>query len=176
MAEPASKVPVKNEKTTRAMTTEWSPFESLQREIDRLFEDFRPLSRPSWRSMLGLEMPRHIGPSEWRVMPAIDLTEKEDEYELTAELPGLDEKDVEVKLANDMLTLRGDKQEEKEEKRKDFHMSERRFGSFQRSFHLPEDVDADKIEANFTKGVLKLKLPKSMEAKQAEKKIEVKGA
>jgi HSP20 family protein len=91
------------------------------------------------------------------------------------ELPGLDEKDVEVKLANGSLTVKGEKKEDKEEREKDYYFSERRYGSFVRSFPLPEGVNADKIEASFAKGVLTIKLPKTAEA-QAEKKIAVKAA
>ncbi|TIT27253.1 MAG: Hsp20/alpha crystallin family protein, partial [Mesorhizobium sp.] len=98
------------------------------------------------------------------------------EYEITVELPGIDEKNVEIKLANRILTLKGEKKEEKEEKDNDYYLSERRYGSFQRSFQLPEGVDADKIDATFAKGVLTVKLPKTAEAQKAEKKITVKAA
>lgn len=176
MAEATTKLPIKNEKTSAPRTAgEWMPFESLHREIDRLFEDFHPLWRPAWRSIFAPET-RRMRAAEWQVLPAMDVVEKEDEYEITAELPGLDEKNIEVKLANDTLTIKGEKKEEKEEKAKDFHMSERRFGYFQRSFQIPEGVDTDKIDASFTKGVLTVKLPKTMEAKKAEKKITVKGS
>ncbi|TIP96679.1 MAG: Hsp20/alpha crystallin family protein, partial [Mesorhizobium sp.] len=98
------------------------------------------------------------------------------EYEITAELPGIDERNVEIKLANRTLTIKGEKTEEKEEKDNDYYLSERRYGSFQRSFQLPEGVDADKIDASFAKGVLTVKLPKTAEAQKAEKKITVKAA
>jgi HSP20 family protein len=168
----ATKLPVKTEKTT----TPAPPFDSLRREINRLFDEFHPFgwSRPSARSMFGFEMPKFGGES-WTVAPAMDLVEKEKEYEISAELPGIDEKNVEIKVANHMLTIKGEKTEEKEEKKKDYYLSERRFGSFQRSFALPEGVDADKIEANFVKGVLTVKLPKTAEAQKAEK-ITVKAA
>ena len=88
----------------------------------------------------------------------------------------MDEKNVEVKLINGVLTIKGEKQDDKEEKKKDYYMRERSFGSFQRSFQVPEGVDTDKIEANFKKGVLTVTLPKSAEAQKAEKKIAVKSA
>lgn len=175
MAE-ATKLPVKTEKTAApAKTAEWAPFESLRREVDRLFDDFRPFDwrLPSVRS--AFELPK-LTTGEWKIAPAIDLIEKEKEYEISAELPGIDDKNVEVKLANGVLTIKGEKNEEKEEKQKDYYLSERRFGSFQRSFAVPEGVDADKIEASFTKGVLTVKLPKSAEAQKAEKKIAVNAA
>ncbi len=106
----------------------------------------------------------------------MDLVEREGEYEITAELPGIDEKDVEVKVVNRMLTIRGEKNEQKEEKQKDYFLSERRFGSFQRSFQLPEGADADKIEAHFAKGVLTVKVPKAAEAQKPEKKIAIKSS
>jgi HSP20 family protein len=108
--------------------------------------------------------------------PAVDIAEKEKEYEVTAELPGLDESNVEVKFADGLLTIKGEKREEKEEKKKDYYLSERRFGSFQRSFQVPDGVDADKIEARFRNGVLTVTLPKSAEAQKKEKKIVIKKA
>lgn len=174
MAETATKLPVKKS-AAPAKSEEWAPFESLRREIDRLFDDFRPFD---WRlpsRVLGFEAPR-LARAAWQVAPAMDLVEKDDAYEITAELPGLDDKNVEIKLSNHTLTIRGEKSEEKEDKQKDYYLSERRYGSFQRSFQLPEGVDADKIDAKFAKGVLTVKLPKTTEAKKAEKKIAVKAA
>lgn len=168
MAETAAKLPV-NKSTEPAKSEEWAPFESLRREIDRLFDDWRLPSK-----VFGFEVPR-VSRAAWQVAPAMDLIEKDDAYEITAELPGLDEKDVEIKISNHTLTIKGEKSEEKEDKRKDYYLSERRYGSFQRSFRVPDGVDADKIDANFSKGVLMVKLPKTAEAK-AEKKIAVKAA
>jgi HSP20 family protein len=177
MAEAVTKLPVKNEKdTTPARASGWGPFESLHKEIDRLFDDFRPLGWrwPSKHSAFDLDLPE-IG-AGWKITPAFDVTEKEKEYEITAELPGIDEKNVEVKLTNHTLTIKGEKTEEKEEKEKDYYLSERRYGSFHRSFQLPDGVNADKVEASFAKGVLTIKLPKTAEARKAEKKIQVKAA
>ena len=95
----------------------------------------------------------------------------------------MDEKNIEVKLTDGVLTMKGERQEEKEEKKKrkeekkkDYYLQERSFGSFQRSFELPESVDADKIEASFKKGVLTVKMPKKAEAQKPAKKIDVKAA
>jgi HSP20 family protein len=93
---------------------------------------------------------------------------------VTAELPGMDEKNIEVKVSNGDLLIKGEKEEEKEEKKKDYYLQERHFGSFERRFRVPEGVDADKIEASFKKGVLTVTLPKTAEAQKAEKKIAVK--
>jgi HSP20 family protein len=174
MAETATKLPVKTEKAAAAAP--WRPFTSLRREIDRLFDDFDrdwrlPLRRPAfdiepfWRRELS-----------WAATPAVDITESDKSYEVTADLPGMDEKNIEVKLSNGNLTIKGEKQEEKEEKKKDYYLQERHFGSFERSFRVPEGVDHDKIEASFKKGVLTVTLPKSAEAQKAQKKIEVKTA
>lgn len=177
MAEAATKLPVKKSTTpaTPAKTEDWAPFESLRREIDRLFDDFRPFDWHLPSKVFGFEVPR-VSRAAWQIAPAMDLVEKDNAYEITAELPGLDEKDIEIKLSNHTLTIKGEKSEEKEDKQKDYYLSERRYGSFQRSFQLPDGVDGDKIDANFAKGLLTVKLPKTAEAKKAEKKITVKAA
>jgi len=166
-----SKIPVTKEHagTPAAAGGLWSPFENLRSEIDRLFEDFVP---GAWRSISG----RAPALSAWSLMPAVDLVEKADAFEVTAEIAGIDEKDLEVKVSNNTLTIRGVKQEEKEQKEKEYHVSERRYGSFQRTFSLPAGVDRDKIEASFTKGVLTVRLPKTAEAQQSERKVEIKAA
>jgi HSP20 family protein len=90
---------------------------------------------------------------------------------ITAELPGMEEKDIEVNVSDDILTIKGEK---KEGKKKDYYVSERYYGSFQRSFHIPDSVDANKIEASFNNGLLTVILPKTAEAPKQAKKIEVK--
>lgn len=175
---PISKQSQSQEKTGGRMpaTQGWHPFESLHREIDRVFDQFgrglwsAPFRRsvfdiePFWRGDIGL------------AGPAVDIVEKDRAYEVTVEIPGVDEKNLEVKLVNGGLTIKGEKREEKEEKKKDYYVHERNFGSFERSFSLPEDVDSDKIEASFKKGVLSVVLPKKPEAQKPEKKIDVKPA
>jgi HSP20 family protein len=183
MAETVSKLPVKSEKrepkaTERSSAMQgWHPFESLRREVDRLFEDFdRDFWRlPMRRSTFDLE-PFWRRELSWGVTPAVDIIEKDAAYEITADLPGMDEKSIEVKLTDGNVTIRGEKQEEKEEKKKDYFLHERHFGSFERSFAVPKDVDADKIDASFRKGVLTVTLPKKPEAQKPAKKIEVKGS
>jgi len=154
----------------------WLPLVTLRREIDRLFEasflnPFRGL--PLQGSMFDLEPSRQGGSSA--AQPAMDLVDRGNAYELTADMPGLDEKNIEVDVANGVLTVKGQKQEEKVEKEQDFHLHERRFDSFYRSVRIPEAVDADKIEATFKNGVLKVTLPKMPEPQKPTKKIEVKG-
>jgi HSP20 family protein len=179
MAQAATKVPLKTEQAAGSPATlrTWEPFEALRRQIDSLFAEFHqgmwrmPFSRatfdvePFWRTE-----------TAWGNAPAVDVVEKPDAYEITAELPGMDEKNVEVKLANEMLTIKGEKKEDKEEKEKDYYLSERRYGSFQRSFRIPEGVDTDKIVATFQKGILTVMLPKKAEVQKSEKKVEIKAA
>lgn len=178
MAEAATKLPIKTEKKFSATTQErWSPFEALHRDIGRLFDNFHPLGgrrspQPSLFD-LQIEWPR---PTEWEIAPAMDLVERENGYEISAELPGLDENTIEIKLSNSTLTIKGEKTEEKEERENEYYLSERRFGSFHRSVRLPEGVDVHKIGAKFVRGVLTVTLPKSAEAKNNEKKISVKAA
>jgi HSP20 family protein len=166
MVEP-TKLPVKTEKSSVAGPQSWRPFDRLRREIDHLFDDF---GGDFWRAPFR-QVERAFG-----AMPAADVTETDGGFEVTAELPGMDEKNIEVKLANHTLTIKGEKRDEKEETKKDYYMRERSFGSFQRSFTVPEGVDTDKIEASFKNGVLTVTLPKTAEAKRAEKKITVKVA
>jgi HSP20 family protein len=177
MADNPAKVPGKVEKMAPSTPQPWRPFENLRREVDRLFDDF---SGGTWRSPFGRSFfdiePFRRSEVALAIVPAVNITQTDKGYEITAELPGMEEKDVDVKLANGVLTIRGEKRDEKEEKNKDYYVRERSFGSFERSFQLPEDVDTDKIGASFKKGVLTVALPKSGEAQRAEKKIEVKAS
>jgi len=176
MAEPATKLPVKTTESDRAPAHRgWAPMEGLRRDFSRLFEDFGDLWRsPMRHALLGAE-PLWSRDLTWAATPAVDIAEKDKTYEITAELPGLDDKNVEVKVANGMLTIRGEKTEEKEEKKKDYYLSERRYGSFERRFQIPEGVESDKIEASFKKGLLTVTLPKTAAAQQvAEKKVAIK--
>src|SRR5690606_11333422 len=147
MTEAGTKVPESKSTSVAPAEREWTPLESLRREVDRLFEDFRPFGwRLPRRAGFDLELPFSV--QGWGVNPAFDLVERDNEYELTAELPGIDEDAVDIKLSDRILTVRGTKSESKEEKEKDYYLSERRYGSFQRSFQVPESVDVDKIEAS----------------------------
>lgn len=176
-----SKVPVKRGKQALAEPTAlpmWRPFDDLRREVDRLFTDFDQGLFPT------LRRPAFDFGDLWRgpgngngflAVPAVDVVEKDDAFVVSAELPGLDNKDIEVEVANDCLTLRGEKQEAKEEKKGGYRLQERRYGSFERSFRLPEGVDASAIDAGFARGVLTVTLPKTAEAKKSARRIEVKG-
>ncbi|AGK50748.1 MULTISPECIES: Hsp20/alpha crystallin family protein [Burkholderia] len=173
-----TKLPVKKprESTERSLTAPfWHPIETLRREIDRLLDDFDHGVRVSSmrRAIFDIE-PFWRREREWAAEPAVDFVETDTSYEITAELPGLSEKDIEVKLSNGGLSIHGEKHEEKEEKRKGYYVHERRFGAFERYFRVPDGVDRDRIDASFDKGVLKVTLPKTPEASKAEKKIEIK--
>ena len=144
---------------------EIEPFRSFQRQMDRLFDEF---SRE-------LHWPRFEHEADM-AMPLVDVAETDDGLTVTAELPGLDEKDIEVDLTNNVLTLKGEKKSEKDEKKADYHFRERSYGSFSRSVAVPFDVDPDKVKAAFSKGVLTISLPRPPEAKRKTKKIAVKKA
>lgn len=176
MAEAATKLPIKTETTseTPAKAAEWQPFEVLRNQVDRLFHEFQTgfLRAPFFRPLPDTESfwRRDLG---FNITPAIDIVEKDKAFEVTAELPGLDAKDIDIQLANGMLTIKGEKSEEKEEKTRDRYVSERRYGSFRRTLQVPGSVDAEKIEANYRSGVLTVTLPKSSEAQKKEKTIPV---
>ena len=178
MAETITKLPVKTEeKGTASALRPWRPFNSLRREIDQLFDEFDGgvWRWPFRRSFFDLEPFRRIE-AVFGAAPAVDVTETDKAYEIAAELPGMSDKNVEVKLADGVLTIKGEKQEEKEEKKKDYYLNERNFGSFQRAFQVPDGVDVDNIEASFKNGVLMVTLPKSAQTQKTAKKIDVKAA
>jgi HSP20 family protein len=124
------------------------------------FDPFRPLGPVS--EFGGME-----------IAPKVEVTEGEKSYAITAELPGVDEKDVSLTLQDDVLTVSGEKKSEREEKKEGYHVSERSYGSFRRSFRLPDDVDPDKILAKFDKGVMTISLPRSGKAKPKGKSIPI---
>ena len=155
------------------------PFQAMRREMDRMFDRFfgGSFGLPLARRMFEMEPMGRGGEEGFSFgAPAIDFAEDENAYHLTAELPGLSEKDINLSLSDDMLTISGEKREERQEQEKDknYHYSERRFGSFRRMIQLPQHIDRDKIEANFKNGVLTVALPKSQDARQRQKKIEIK--
>jgi HSP20 family protein len=143
--------------------TEDYPIATFQRAINSLFDDF----------FRGVDFaPLEDGLS--RFNPRVDMTEDDKNVTITAELPGLDEKDIELNLSKDILTIKGEKKEEKEEKGKERYYMERSFGSFQRMISIPSEVDTTKVDATFKKGVLNITLPKLAKAKETQKKIQIK--
>jgi HSP20 family protein len=133
-------------------------FARMEREMADLFGRFFP----TWTDR------------EQAWAPAVDMIDLKDEILLRADLPGLDEKDIDVTVQDGTLTIRGERKEEKEEKKEDYYYCERSRGAFVRSLPLPVGVEADKVAATFKKGVLEVHLPKAKEAKG--KKIEIKAA
>lgn len=148
--------------------------QDVKDEIDRVFEnaDWGFLRSPARRASTSIAtlFPHDAG---WSRVPAIDFDENDKSYKITAELPGMEEKDIKVGLSDSILTISGEKKEEKEEKKEGYHLSERRYGSFERRLHVPHGVDASKISAKFKNGVLTVALPKLPKARQAKKKITV---
>jgi HSP20 family protein len=134
MAEDTSKIPVTTDKAAPSELRPRRPLETLRQEIDRLFDDF---GIGTWRSPFRSSFfdmdPFRRAKAAFSGMPAVDVTETEKSYKVVAELPGMDEKDIEVKIANGMLTITGEKQEEKEEEKQDYYVRERSFGSFERT-------------------------------------------
>jgi HSP20 family protein len=149
---------------------------SIRGEFDRMFDRFAEFGMPSLRRMFGMEPFRRWEGTLGLAAPAVDMSEDDKAYKITAELPGVEAKDVEVSLSGDMLLFKGEKQQEKEEKAKNYYLSERSYGSFQRAFELPDGIDRDKVSADYSKGVLTITLPKTAEAQKQSKKIEVKAA
>jgi HSP20 family protein len=145
------------------MLTRWEPFRDLvsfQERMNRLFQDT-------------------LGPSREELMtsgtfvPPVDIYEDEHAIILKLEVPGLEEKDIEVQLENSTLTVRGERKFEKEEKEENFHRIERRYGAFARSFTLPNTVDTGKVEASYENGILKIELAKRAEAKPKQIQVKV---
>jgi HSP20 family protein len=139
-------------------------FTRLRDEIDRLFDDFN-FSRPA-RSIFAF-------PTSIDIHPAMELTENKDHYSLSVELPGMDEKDIDIECADGVLTISGEKRQESEEKNEGYLLTERSYGAFKRQQTLPADVDPDAIEAKYAKGVLKLTLKKDQKAQSRVKKIAI---
>lgn len=145
----------------------YSPLSQLHRDIDRMFGNVFP--GIGWGRMLDIE--------DGLLRPNVDVSSTDKEYTITVEVPGVDEKDVKLELANDgQLTIRGEKKQEKEQKDKNFHRVERSYGSFQRTLSLPEDANRETINATFKNGVLTITCPRKAIAQTPAKQIEIKKA
>ncbi|UCH79662.1 MAG: Hsp20/alpha crystallin family protein [Nitrospiraceae bacterium] len=140
------------------------PFQRLHDEMDALFDDF----------FTGFNMEPFEGRQARPFRPNIDVSETDNEFRVSAELPGMDDKDIEVNLNRDSLTIRGEKKQEKEDKGKDYYHVERSYGSFTRTIPLPVEIESDKAEAHFKKGVLTVTVPKNVKAVESKKKIAIK--
>lgn len=147
------------------------PLMSLRDEIDRLFDDFMQLS-PLRGGLLGAPLAR-LGLRR-AALPSADVIERDDGYEIDIDVPGLEKDNIEIAVSDHTLTIRCNVEEVKEEKGKEYYMSERRHETCSRSFPLPQGVDMDKVEADLKNGLLKITLPKTAEAMQKPRRIEVK--
>ena len=144
--------------------TPWKPFrelERMRREMDRVWDSFFE-EKPSRKV-------EEVG--EWS--PTLDVLETKNDLVVKAEIPGIDPKDIDISLANEMLIIKGEKKQEKEEKEENYHLMERSYGSFARTIQLPKEVQSDKISASYKNGVLKVRLLKSEETEKKEIKIKV---
>jgi HSP20 family protein len=169
--------PVEVKRTSPAPASVPDVWRSFRGEMDQLFDRFfSPYSMPSLRRMFDLAPAWRPDTSFSFAAPAIDFGEDDKAYKITAELPGLEAKDLDVSIAGDTLLIKGEKRQETEQKEKNYHVSERAYGSFQRAFALPDGVARDKITADLSKGVLTLTLPKTAEAQKPARKIDVKAS
>ena len=150
--------------------TTWKPsrglkpfreFERMRRDMDRLWDSF----------FEGGVRRRTEEEGAW--YPSLDVAETKNEFVVKAEVPGMEPKDIDISLSDGTLTLKGEKKYESEEKKEDYHLVERSYGSFTRSIQLPSEVQREKTSASYKKGVLRIVLPKSEEAKKKEIKIKV---
>lgn len=141
-----------------------NPFFALQHRMNRMFDDF--LGEPF--DLFGMREQANV------FMPPMNLSETEKEIIITADLPGVEEKDLDISVTKDELTIKGEKKSESEEKGKDFYRMERSYGSFSRTIALPKGIDESKINAELKKGVLRLTIPKTAESAVERKKVQIK--
>jgi HSP20 family protein len=142
-------------------------FDAMRGEMDRVLERFER-GWPRWPSLFRRDLDQSL------MIPELDVHDNTKQLTIEVDLPGVDEKDVTVTLTNSMLTIKGEKKSEREEKKENYYMAERSYGAFERSLRLPDTIDENKFEAKFDKGVLKIVAQKKPEAVKAEKKIEIK--
>lgn len=144
-------------------------FDTLRREVDHIFDRWG-------NGGMGWPHPFALSRHHEFVAPDMDVKETAKEFTIEAELPGVDEKDISVTLTNGVLMLKGEKKQERDEKKDNYHLVERSFGSFQRAMRLPDTADDSKVEAKFANGVLKIAIAKRADAVKPERKIEIKKA
>lgn len=152
-----------------------APLIDLRKEIDQAFSNVMKGWPQVWDRdpFKDFATPNAFEPRG--LSPNVEVAEADGAYEITAELPGLDEKDVEVTVQEGLLTLSGEKKAEREEKKKDYYLSERGYGAFKRTFRIPDDVESDKIAAAMKKGVMTITMPKSAESKAKARKVAISG-
>lgn len=185
MAAKTESVPVAKRKTNDIPKTSperwgYGPFMNLRHEMDRVFDRFlsedwmRPGPALGRLRDLPLFKPRGADLSELLETPRADMSETEKEYELTVELPGMSEKDIELNITDDMISLKGEKKSQRETREKDYYIAERSYGSVHRTFSMPSGVELDKVKASFLNGVLTVHMPKTKEARSKPRKVDIK--
>ena len=145
----------------------WDPFSTFPPEMDRLLDNFAVGRFPSLASLLPMST------TGAAIAPSVDVHENDKEIVIEAELPGIEEKDIDVTMQNHVLTIKGEKKIVTKEDKDDYHMMERRYGSFQRSMRLPDTVDEDNVAAKFDKGVLTVTLTKLPGEESKTRKIDI---
>lgn len=169
----AKNVTVETEKRSEAGDPVFRPLGLLRDDIDVAFDRmFR--NWPFQGRALDAGSFAGSGGGDAAVQPRVDVSEDDDKYEIAAEVPGVDEKDISLTIKDDLLTLKGEKKTERKEEKKNFYMKERSYGSFVRSFQLPDSVKADKVRAKFANGVVTIEMPKKPKSKAKEKRIPIK--
>lgn len=161
-------VPVNRNGDTQMSTF---PIAEMHRAMDRMFDDFFRdfgLAMPRWPRNLTAD-----SETTW-LKPNLDISATDNEYSIAVELPGVSEKDVQVDVSGDTLSIRGEKRQESEHKGRDYHTVERSYGSFQRTLALPDDADRDGIDAKFKRGLLTVTIPRNASVQTATKQIDVK--
>lgn len=155
-------VPFRHRRQGATRLAALSPFERMHEEMDRMFDDFLPQFSTARDS-----------DKRFDFLASVDLGETDDALELKADLPGMEEGDIDVTLQDGALMISGERKHESEEKRKNYYRAERAYGAFHRAIPLPCEIDEDRIEAHFKKGVLTVHMPKSPAARENQRKIEI---
>jgi HSP20 family protein len=156
----------KQEPTGGAVRRYWDPFAEMRADMDRVFDNFLGRRFGDRPNLARVAMPEMTAFD-------VDIRENDKELVLEAELPGMDAKDINIMLRDGVLSLKGEKKSERDEKKETYHLVERSYGAFERSFQLPDTVNEDQIKADFEKGVLRIVMPKRPEVMKAEKKIPI---
>ena len=155
-------VPFRHRRRGATKSAALSPFEQMHEEMDRMFEDFLP------QFSTARELDKRFD-----FLASVDLSETDDALELKADLPGMEDGDIDVTLQDGALLISGERKHESEKKRKNYYRAERAYGAFRRAIPLPCEIDEDGIEARFKKGVLTIHMPKSPAARENQRKIEI---
>lgn len=174
MTGPEERTPAPDdEKKAAAGPGNWHPLDRIRQQFDHLLNEFNSLPSILSRSGRFDVQPFWTGEFSGVQAPAVDIRETATSYEIAAEVPGADEESLTVKIAHGNLQIKGEKREDKQDKSAIYHLTERRYGYFERTFNLPDGVDADQIRAHFSGGVLNITLPKKPEATRSETTVNI---